>query len=265
MVDKDVLHDTISKLVAFEAYSEDVEALILESLKDLMASIPDKRRASYGIVSVIVSYCKTAYKTRPDVYDLALTLYREGKDYRVICVGLGLLSHIGVDQPHKILPLLEEAADHAQWEVKEFVQMFIRKITKKHPEVVQNFLIHLTQSSSASKRRMASEALRPVVENRWIHDQPDFALKVLRHLFHESQDFPRVSVGNCLSDLSRKNPDLILGLVGDLVARQDENAYFIAYRACRNLVKSRPLEVMNLLKIETYKYKNKSYHKKNYI
>ena len=49
-----------------------------------------------------------------------------------------------------------------------------------------------------------------------------------------------------------------------LVERGDKNSYWIAYRACRNLVKKEPIKVMDLLKIDEYKYKNRIHRRSDY-
>jgi len=246
-----------------------LENQIEKFLLDLHQGIQETKRSSYGITYVINLLCKSIFEkaqlTAIDPYTLAITMVNHFKDFKTISVGLGILSHVGVNQPEKVVPLIIKASNHELWEVKEFVQMFLRKITKKHKIYVQNELLKLTESDNANYRRFASEALRPVVENRWIQDDPEFSLKVLRKLFNESDPFPRVSVGNNLSDLSRKNPELILSIVKDLVDEDDENSYFIAHRACRNLVKLEPLRVLDLLNIDVYKYKTKTYKRENYI
>lgn len=264
MIDQDLLRHEVVRLIENPLEQDETffEERVLGSLSTLMASIPQSKKASYGIVSLIALLAKTLYHSMPDeeeVMGTGLFLYRQGRDFRVIVLGLGLLSHLGVARPQEILPILEEGANHEQWEVKEFVQMFIRKITKAHPDLVQEFLLDLTASDNPNHRRFASESLRPVVENKWIMDQPDYALKVLRRLFREKEDFPKVSVGNNLSDLSRKNPHLILKVVEELKGLQNEHSDFIAHRACRNLIKDHRNEVLDLLGIETYKYKTKEY------
>ena len=108
-------------------------------------------------------------------------------------------------------------------------------------------------------RRMVSEALRPVTENRWLHQQPEYSLSVLRLMFAEAQPYPRTSVGNNLSDLSRRNPELIFAIVGELIASGDPNSRWIAHRACRNLVKADPIRVMDLLGVDEYHYKDRHY------
>jgi 3-methyladenine DNA glycosylase AlkC len=108
-------------------------------------------------------------------------------------------------------------------------------------------------------RRFVSETLRPVADNRWLQKEPGTSLEILRHLFREAHPYPRTSVGNNLSDLSRRNPKMILEIVKELVEYADKNSYWIAYRACRNLVKQDPERIMDLLVVDEYHYKDRNF------
>lgn len=83
-------------------------------------------------------------------------------------------------------------------------------------------------------------------------------------MFKESSPYPRTSVGNNLSDLARRLSGLVYDLVKELVDRRDKNSYWIAYRVCRNLVKKDPIKVMDLLKVDEYKYKKSRYKRNDY-
>jgi 3-methyladenine DNA glycosylase AlkC len=85
---------------------------------------------------------------------------------------------------------------------------------------------------------------------------------VLRLMFAEAHPYPRTSVGNNLSDLSRRQPERIYTIVQELVESKNANSAWIAHRACRNLVKTDPRRVMDLLGIEEYHYKDRHYFKK---
>ena len=71
-------------------------------------------------------------------------------------------------------------------------------------------------------------------------------------------------MGNNLSDLARRLPELVYELVEELVASGNKHSYWIAYRACRNLVKTEPLRVMDLLRVDEYKYKKAIYKRGDY-
>jgi len=244
------------------------DEVIVNILKELHKAIPDKKRISYGITYVVNLLSKALYEwvedSDLDTFDTAVMIYKNLNSFRSKCVGLGMLSHYGLNNIEATLPYFKDAATHEIWEIREFAQMYIRKITKKYPNEVQAFLLRLTQSVDPNHRRFASESLRPVVENRWILKNPEFSLKVLRELFEESDPYPRVSVGNNLSDLSRQLPEKVFEIVKELVSKENENAHWIANRACRNLVKTEPLRVMDILKVDTYVYKNKKYKRSDY-
>ena len=129
---------------------------------------------------------------------------------------------------------------------------------------MKEYLLNLTKSKDPNIRRFVNETLRPVKENTWFYNNPDYSLSILRKLFRESSSYPRTSVGNNLSDLARHLPNLVFGLVETIVASGDRNSYWIAYRACRNLVKKEPIKVMNLLHVDEYKYKKKVYKRSEY-
>jgi 3-methyladenine DNA glycosylase AlkC len=110
-----------------------------------------------------------------------------------------------------------------------------------------------------------SESLRPVVENRWFHKNPEYALGIIQYLYTESAPYPRTSVGNNLSDWTRVNEEIAWPIIKSLAESGDKNSYWIATRACRNLVKKKPLQVMEILGVEEYKYKSRVYKKGDYL
>ena len=235
---------------------------------ELYANIPDNKRISYGVVHVIKTLSEYLYaciveKDAP-VYQIASCIFKESDDCNAKGVSLGMLSHYGLGDYKKALPYFESAAASSDWEVRELAQMFFRKLIKKHPGEMKEYLLKLVKSEDANIRRFVAETLRPVQENRWFYKNPDYPLSILRNMFKESSSYPRTSVGNNLSDLARRLPDLVYDLVKELVASGDKNSYWIAYRACRNLVKKEPAKVMDLLKVDEYKYKKRIYTRSGY-
>ena len=163
-----------------------------------------------------------------------------------------------------MLPFFEASVSSDDWGLREFAQMFFRKLIQKHPNEIHDYLLKLVKSRDPNIRRFVSETLRPVKENRWFYRNPEYSLSILRHLFKESAEYARTSVGNNLSDLARHLPELVLRIIEDLVKSGDQNAYWIAYRACRNLVKNEPIKVMDILEVDEYHYKKKVYYRSDY-
>jgi 3-methyladenine DNA glycosylase AlkC len=228
-------------------------------LRELHDNIPDHKRISYGRVHTIKVLAKYLHahltEGNAPVFEIASQLYENSETDQETGVALGILSDCGLDDYVPVLPFFERAAASQDWGFREHAQMFFRRLIKKHPAEMQAFLLRPVESQDANLRRFVSETLRPVQENRCFYKDPNYSLKVLRHLFRESAAYPRTSVGNNLNDLARRLPELVYTLVEELVGCGDKNAYWIAYRACRNLVKGEPLRVMDVLGVDEYKYK----------
>jgi len=240
-------------------------------LDDLYANIPDEKRFSYGRYYTIKVLAQNLYEKLSElqlpIFEISATMIEKPKDFRLPGVCLGLLSHYGYEDEkhlHEIMHLFKEAAVHDHWETRENAAGFFHKLIKNYKQQMKPYMEEFVQSSDPKLRRFVSESLRPVAENRWLQKQPEFSLSILKYLFKESSAYPRTSVGNNLSDLARGNPDLIYHVVKDLVDSGDKNSYWIAYRACRNLVKKEPLKVMDLLQVDEYKYKQRIHKRSDY-
>ncbi len=223
-------------------------------IDELYANIPDNKRISYGIVHTVrvLSECLYTQLAESDlpVFESASYLFEISDNFKTRSVSLGVLSFYGLDNYKKVLPYFESAAASSNFDLREMAQMFFRKIIKRHPDKMKEYLLHLTKSKDANIRRFVSETLRPVQENRWFYKNPDYPLSILKNMFKESSPYPRTSVGNNLSDLARKLPDLVYDLVKELVDSGDKNSYWIAYRACRKLVKKRSYKSDGFIKSE---------------
>lgn len=241
---------------------------IASVLQDLYNNIPENKRISYGqvhTIKVLAKYLYTQlYAANAPGFEIASQLYAASETNLSKGVALGILADHGMCDYQSVLPYFVSSAASQDWGLREHAQMFFRRLIKKYPAELRTFLLQLVESEDPNLRRFVSETLRPVQENRWFYKNPEYPLTVLKHLFREPASYPRTSVGNNLSDLARRLPELVYGLVEELVASGDKNAYWIAYRACRNLVKKEPLWVMNLLQVDEYKYKKSVYQRADY-
>jgi 3-methyladenine DNA glycosylase AlkC len=239
----------------------------LQKLKeDVYAAIPDKQRRSRGITWVIQRICGLIIEICADEEEfrgIALVLNENlGKTDKLQGVSIFLMGEYGMTNPTKVLDFFEEVANADEWEIREFAAGGFQKFLEPNKEIVYPWLKSMAKSDSPNARRFVSEMLRPVSTGRWLREEPDYSLSVLRLLFDEVHPYPRTSVGNNLSDLSKFHPDLILSIVMELVNSKDENSYWIAYRACRNLVKECPHRVMDVLRVNEYHYKDRHYYRK---
>ncbi len=238
----------------------------LRALKDeVYTSIPEKQRTGRGITWVVerISGLLAGQGLNDETLrHLAVNIYQQlNEDDLLIGVAIFLMADYGMRHPAEAFGFFETAASAPHWIVREFSAGAFRKLIRPNKDIVSTWLHKMAQAIDPCQRRFASETLRPVTHNKWLNQQPEYSLCVLRSLFKESHPYPRTSVGNNLSDLSRRQPELIYDLVNDLVASGDINSHWIAYRACRNLVKKDPQRVMNLLRVEEYHYKDRNFFK----
>lgn len=241
---------------------------MIEVLEILYSNIPENKRVSFGIVYTIQELSRYLFsslaKQNAEVYEIGVALFHESTDFRCKGTALGILSFYGVGHYKHVLPFFEVSASSVDWKMREFAQMFFRKLILRWPGEMKRYLLKLTGSEDLNIRRFVSETLRPVKENNWFYNNPDYSLFILKNLFKEKSLYPRTSVGNNLSDLARHRSDIVFKLVEELVASGNTNSYWIAYRACRNLVKNEPNKVMDLLQVNEYRYKKRVYKRIEY-
>lgn len=233
-------------------------------IEQIRADIPEKKRISCGRYNIIKEMGLEMYpgleRANIDVFAFATGVFSNHiYDHFVRSFAIQLISIYGVKTKDlkKVLPVFENAAVDKSWEVRECSSGFVRKLTKEFPKEMHEWYFETANSKDSQQRRFASESLRPVVENRWIHKQPDFAFSIIKHLFHESDSYPRTSVGNNLSDWMRIDEQKTIKIIKMLAKNGNKDSYWIAYRACRNLVKTKPLVVLSLLDVEEYVYKGR--------
>jgi len=252
-------------------------ASIMSTIALLHKSIPDKKRISYGIHSVIKDLGAYLYDSLTtegiDIFSFVNGLFElkdlnmDKKEDRIQAVALKVLAKWASDRGNdfrKTLPYFVKGATSDYWEVREHVAGFFRMVIKVNKDEIKPYLLDYVQSDNPNLRRMISESLRPVADNRWLQKQPDYSISILRHMFAEKAPYPRSSIGNSLSDLARRNPELVYSIVEELVKSGDKNSKWIAARACRNLVKTEPIRVMDLLGIDEYQYKDRKYYRRDY-
>lgn len=251
---------------------EEFSSQIKEIIYAVYDEIPEKKRISYGRYSVVLRVGTIFYKLYK--HDFA-NLYRYFSDLfylsnideyvKVFALQMLSLSVSCIEELNKVMKIFIDAAKTEEWQLRESAVGVIRKLIKKFPAEMHNYYMEMSVSENDNIRRFVSESLRPVVENKFFHDNPEYAFAILRNMYEENAEYPRVSVGNNLSDWMRINSEVTLPELRCLINRNNENSHKIAYRACRNYIKKSPLDVFELLNIDFYKYKDKKYWKKDYV
>ena len=268
-----LLQDLLTNIPRLEI--SDIVDRLEELIEQIRADIPEKKRISTGRYTIIKELGEEVFPLLEEAgieqYGFSTKILNypgvpNGSDPFVKSFAVGLIALYGLESGDLIrtLPVFEDAASDELWIVRECSSGLIRKLVKAYPEELRKWYLKMVKSKDPLQRRFVSESLRPVVENRWIHKEPEYALSIIKHLYKESKPYPRTSVGNNLSDWMRVDQDRAWKIVQKLADNGDENSYWIAYRACRNLVKTKPVEVMKLLGVEQYKYKSRIHYLKDH-
>ncbi len=261
---------SISEDINNSSISEIVEK-IFNLIAKVREDIPPKKKISYGRYSIIkqmgLDFYELLTNKNIDVFEFANKIYEnEEHDQFVRSLAVQLISIYGLEKENldKTLSVFEKAATDNKWEARECSAGFIRKLIKEHPAEMEAWYLHNVKSSNPLMRRFTCESIRPVADNKWFLKNPNFCFSVIESLYQEKDIYPRSSAGNSLSDWARTDKERVYKIVEELVSSGNKNSYWIAYRACRNLVKKEPIRVMDLLKIDEYKYKkNIFYRNKN--
>jgi len=248
--------------------SDKIDKALNEIIQNIYDAIPPKKRISYGRYSVIKRLGIFIYpllkEKGSDAYDLGSRLYLDQQANPFLrSFGLQLMSLLAEEKGpfKKIINFFEKAAKDKSWEVRECSAGFIRKIVKAYPLEMKKWYLKMSNSKDDKQRRFVVESLRPVADNHWLKKNSNYAFSILQLFYKESSVYPRTSTGNSLSDWMRIDQEKTLKIVKTLANNNDKNSYWIAYRACRNLVKKEPLLVMDILKIDHYKYKDRIFNR----
>lgn len=258
--------DTLQHLVARipDLKISEITAQLASLIDHIHRDIPEKRRISTGRYSIVKALGREFYLRLQDQglssLDIGIQIfsYPKGNTF-VDALGLKLLAESALESGElpAVQPYFEAAASGEDWILRECASGLIRPLIKAFPDQIREWYLELVCSPEPNLRRFVSESLRPVVENRWFHKTPEYALEIIEHLFQETAPYPRTSVGNSLSDWMRVDQETAWPIVKQLAKSGDPNSYWIAYRACRNLVKKQPYKVLDLLDVDEYKYKNR--------
>ena len=266
-------HKKLSKIVKTIKNSTISEIVdnFYKLIEQIRSDIPEKKKISYGRYSIIK---KMGLELHPllienmiDIFKFCDDIFKNTEHNQFVrSLAIQVVSVEGLKEENlsKVLIIFKKAASDEKWEMRECSTGFIRKLIKKHTIELKKWYLTQVKSENPLLRRFVSESIRPVADNKWFKQRPEFCFAIIENLYAEKAAYPRTSVGNNLSDWSRIDKEKVFKIVEKLVKSKDKNSYWIAYRACRNLVKTEPIRVMDLLKIDEYKYKKRLHYRKDY-
>lgn len=197
ILNKDIekkIENNIINIVLKEKYNLAIKN-ISDIVDEIYTNIPDNKRISYGIVYTIKTLSEYLYfrliEINAPLYQIALKIFEKSDDFKSKGVSLGVLSFYGMNDYKKVFPYFEFAAASSDWNMRELSSILFRKIIKKYPDKTNKYLLKLVKSEDANLCRFVSETLRPVQENKWFYENPDYLLSILKNIFKESSPYPR--------------------------------------------------------------------------
>jgi 3-methyladenine DNA glycosylase AlkC len=231
------------------------ETPLFNLIMEIKNSIPDKQKIGKGIVWSLRQVRKQVQKEVPlDLQKQALDILISSNLWQIRKLTAFLASSCASEEKSikYYINFIKKAANDSHFGVRESAQMALRELLQVFPN--QIFLVYQEWivDSNEYTRRCVSESLRPVLVNgrNWIREKPEKAIKILKYLNRDPSLYVRKSVGNNLSDISRRQPELVLATLHEwlLENEYDNRTFFIARKACRNIVKNNPKGVNKLLR-----------------
>ncbi|WP_284643495.1 DNA alkylation repair protein [Paenibacillus silviterrae] len=140
----------------------------------------------------------------------------------------------GLDEPELSIPALARLTPFSS---SEFA---IRPFLMSYPELTLRYLHEWAEDDNHHVRRLASEGSRPRLP--WAMALPAFkrdprpVLEVLEKLKADGSEYVRRSVGNCLNDISKDHPDLILETARRWFGTNADTDWVVRH-GCRTLLK----------------------------
>lgn len=214
---------------------------IKEYLQEEYDLIPEKERIGKGAIYIskyiskqMVDYLKNTIKLKSDYFvQLSELLFEYGenkKDYKLNHFALYIFAEFIFQFPEcfeKTTHLLENWANHEEWQFRESTGEIILSALEKNKEKTLDYLEELATNDNEKLRRLVSESLRPRADIKWLRDpnKNDRILNILTILRKDPSIYVRKSVGNNLKDLTKYIPEKILDLMQEWIKSSNIKVY----------------------------------------
>lgn len=196
-------------------------------IKYLSELIPEK-----DSLKIVKTEAKQYYKNHmpQECYEIYPELYASD-NFQIQEVGVFLAGYVADEYPDALVFLHDTVSRHPSWKVQEILAMafdnYCAKIgyEKALPTIKAWFV-----DDCANIRRAASEGLRVWTSRPYFNEHPEVAINLLASHKDDESEYVRKSAGNCLRDISKKFPDLILQELNtwDLSSKQVKQVHKLA-------------------------------------
>ncbi|MCP5062577.1 MAG: DNA alkylation repair protein [Ignavibacteriae bacterium] len=153
----------------------------------------------------------------------------------------------GLDNYEISIPALEFFTQHSS---SEFA---IRRFIIKYPDEAMKQMLKWSKHKNFHVRRLATEGSRPRLP--WsialpkFKKNPTLILPILENLKNDESEYVRKSVANNLNDISKDNPEIVLGIVQKWIDKT-KNTDWILKHGCRTLLKKGDEKALSLFGIK---------------
>lgn len=185
-------------------------------------------------LKIVKTEAKKYYKehTSQECYDIYPVLYASD-NFQIQEVGVFLAGYVADEYSDALTFLHDTVSQHTSWKVQEILAMaFDNYCAKIGYENALPVIRAWFADDCANIRRAASEGLRVWTSRPYFREHPEVAINFLASHKDDESEYVRKSAGNCLRDISKKFPDLILQEIStwDLSSKHVNQVYKLASR-----------------------------------
>ena len=175
-------------------------------IDELSERIPDK-----DSLKLVKEEAKRFEKTHTlaECFQAAGELYGS-ENFQIQEIGVLLYGAAAREFPEALAFLKTVVSAHSSWKVQEILGMaFDNHCRAVGYEQALPLIQEWLNSDIANIRRAASEGLRIWTSRPFFRDRPELAVSMLAARREDESEYVRKSVGNALSDISKKHGDLV--------------------------------------------------------
>lgn len=183
-------------------------------------------------LKIVKTEAKKYYKEHmsQECYEIYPVLYASD-NFQIQEVGVFLAGYVADEYPDALTFLHDTVSQHTSWKVQEILAMaFDNYCAKIGYENALPVIRAWFADDCANIRRAASEGLRVWTSRPYFREHPEVAIKLLASHKDDESEYVRKSAGNCLRDISKKFPELILQEIStwDLSSKHVNQVYKLA-------------------------------------
>ena len=137
----------------------------------------------------------------------------------------------------------------AHFTINSSSEFAIRAFILKYPQETMQQMMFWATSSNEHLRRLASEGSRPrlpwAVSLPAFKENPSEVFKILEILKDDTSKYVQKSVANCLNDISKDNPEIVIELTKKWKNKTKTREWILKH-GCRTLLKDSNTEILSL-------------------